>query len=82
MTDTLIYKDTIQRVGYTVIDGTKIVQHTCTISSDNPAEMRVTMTKLDPELYKVNREICRNDFAVFEDAAYTLQAELIAKASE
>lgn len=43
---------------------------------------KVTMTKLDPELYKANREICRNDFAVFEDAAYTLQAELITKAYE
>lgn len=79
MTDTLIYTDSIQRVGYTVIDGVKVVQHTCVISSGNPEEMRVTMTKLNPEAYKENRDVCRADFAVFEDAAYELQAELIAK---
>lgn len=81
MTDTLSYKDTIQRVGYTIIDGVKIVQHTCTISSENPEEMRVSMVKLNADLYRDNRETCRNDFAVFEDAAYALQAELIAKAN-
>lgn len=82
MTDTLFYTDSIQRVGHTIIDGVKIVQHTCTINSGNPQEMRVTMTKLNAELYKEHRDICRNDFAVFEDAAYELQAELIAKMSE
>lgn len=81
MTDTLSYKDTIQRVGYTTIDGVKVVQHTCTISSENPEEMRVSMVKLNADLYKDNRETCRNDFAVFEDAAYVLQAELIEKAN-
>lgn len=79
MTDTLTYKDTIQRVGHTVIDGVKVVQHSCTISSDDPSNMRVTMTKLNSELYKANRDVCRSDFAVFEDAAYTLQEELLAK---
>lgn len=82
MSGTLTYKDTIQRVGYTVIDGVKVVQHTCTISSDNPTEMRVTMVKMDTELYKANRDICRDDFAIFEDAAYALQEELIAKKAE
>lgn len=81
MSDTLIYKDTIQRVGYTVIDGVKVVQHNCVISSDNPQEMRLTMVKLDVEAYKANREVCRADFAVFEDAAYKLQEELIASAT-
>lgn len=77
MTNTLSYKDTIQRVGHTIIDGVKVVQHTCTIDSENPHEMRVTMVKLNPDLYRENREICRNDFAVFEDAAYKLQEELL-----
>lgn len=80
MTETLTYKDTIQRVGYTTIDGVKVVQHACTIDSENPQEMRVTMVKLNTELYKANRDVCRTDFAVFEDAAYKLQEELIAKA--
>lgn len=79
MTETLTYKDTIQRVGYTVIDGVKVVQHVCTIDSENPQDMAVRTIKLDSNLYKNNREICRNDIAVFEDAAYTLQEEHIAK---
>lgn len=79
MADTLTYKDTIQRIGYTIIDGVKVVQHNCTIDSENPQDMRVTMVKLNAELYKANRDTCRDDFAVFEDAAYQLQEELIAK---
>lgn len=79
MTDTLTYVDSIQRIGYTTIDGVKVVQHTCTIDSENPQKMRVAMIKMDAEMYKANREICRDDFAVFEDAAYALQEELIAK---
>ena len=82
MTETLTYTDSIQRVGYTTIDGIKVVQHICTISSENPQEMRVTMTKLDAEMYKNHRNICRDDFALFEDAAYALQEELLAKTSE
>ena len=81
MTDTLSYKDTIQRVGYTTIDGVKVVQHTCVISSENPEEMRVSMVKLNADLYREFREACRNDCAVFEDAAYTLQEELISKSA-
>lgn len=79
MTETLTYKDMIQRVGYTTIDGVKVVQHTCVIDSANPQDMRVSMVKMDAEMYKTNREACRDDFAVFEDAAYQLQEELIAK---
>ena len=79
MTNTLVFKDTIQRVGYTVVDGVKIVQHNCTIDSEDPQNMRITMVKLNAELYKTHRDICRNDFAVFEDAAFALQEELIAK---
>ena len=82
MTETLTVKDTIQRVGYTVIDGVKVVQHTCAIDSVNPQNMVVKMLKLDVEMYKAHRETCRNDFAVFEDSAYELQAELIAKKTE
>ena len=35
---TLSYKDTIQRVGYTIIDGTKVVQYNCIIPVDKPDE--------------------------------------------
>lgn len=79
MSNTLIFKDTIQRLGYTVIDGVKIVQYSCTIDSNNPKDMKIVMSKLNEELYKANREICRADLAAFEDAAYQLQDELLAK---
>lgn len=79
MTETLQIKETIQRIGFTVIDGVKVVQHTCTIASDNPMDMRVGMVKLDAELYRKNRSTCRDDYAVFEDASYALQEELLAK---
>lgn len=79
MVNTLVYKDTIQRVGYTVIDDVKVVQHTCVISSDNPEDIRISMTKLNADLYKLHRDVCRADFATFEDAAYQLQEELIEK---
>lgn len=82
MTDTLSYVDSIQRIGYTTIDGVKVVQHTCTIDSENPQKMRVSMVKIDADMYKANRETCREDFAVFEDAAYALQEELIAKSTD
>ena len=76
---TLVYSDTIQRVGYTIIDGAKVVQYTCVIPLDKPQEMRLGITKLNPELYKANRDICRADYAAFEDAAYKVQEELLAK---
>lgn len=79
MTETLQVVESIQRTGYTVVNGERIVQHTCTISSDDPTKMRVGMVKLNTELYKTNRVICRDDYAVFEDAAYVLQEELISK---
>ena len=79
MTETLQVVETIQRTGFTVIDGVKVAQHTCTISSSDPNQMRVGMVKLDEQMYKNHRSTCRNDYSVFEDAAYALQEELIAK---
>ena len=78
MSATLTYTDTIQRVGHTVINDTKVVQHTCVLPLANPKAMRISMTKLDTEMYKEHRDICRRDFAAFEDAAYQLQEEYIA----
>ena len=81
MSDTLFYTDTIHRVGHTVINGTNVVQHTCVLPLTNPEAMRVSMTKLNAEMYKEHRDICRRDFGVFEDAAFKLQEEYIAKQS-
>ncbi len=78
---TLICKDTIQRVGYTIIDGIKVVQYNCVIDATKPQDMRIITSKLNEEMYKNNRVACRADLATFEDAAYQLQEEYIAKIS-
>lgn len=82
MSNTLMCTDTIQRVGHTIINGTKVVQHVCTISLPNPKDMRVSMIKLNPEMYREYRDVCRADFADFEDAAYQLQDECLARVAE
>lgn len=82
MSETLTYTEAVQRIGYTVIDGVRVVQHTCVIPTGNPKGMRISMTKLNAELYEANRDICRSDFAIFEDAAYQLRNEYLAKINE
>ena len=79
MSNTLVYSDTIQRVGHTIIGGVKVVQYTCIIPLANPKDMRIGITRLDQEMYKANRDFCRADYAAFEDAAYELQEEFLAK---
>jgi hypothetical protein len=79
MNNTLILSDTIQRLGYTVIDDVRVVQYTCIIPLNNPKDMRIGISKLNPDMYKANRDVCRNDYATFEDSAYQLQEELLAK---
>lgn len=82
MNTTLTYTDTVTRIGYTIIGGTKVVQYSCTIPMGKPEEMRITSTRLNPELYKEHRDICRADLAAFEDAAYELQDEYVKKLSK
>ena len=79
MENTLSYKDTIQRVGYTVIDNVRVVQYTCIIPVDAPQDMRIAITKLNMDMYKEHRDQCRADYATFEDEAYKLQEEFMAK---
>lgn len=79
MSETLTCAEYIQRVGYTVINGVRVVQHTCVLPIANPKGMRVSMTKLNAELYEANRDICRGDFAIFEDAAFQLRNEYLSK---
>lgn len=79
MSNTLIVQDTINRLGYTIIDGIKVVQYNCVIPSDNPDEMKIITSKLNNEMYKQHRVTCRADLADFEDAAYELQDTYIAK---
>lgn len=79
MPNTLTFTDTIQRVGYTIIDDIKVVQYTCVIPASKPQDMRIGITKLNSAMYKANRERCRADYAAFEDGAYELQEELLTK---
>jgi hypothetical protein len=79
MSETLTCTEFIQRIGYTVIDGVRVVQHTCVIPTTNPKGMRISMTKLDADLYEMYRDACRSDFAIFEDAAYQLRDKYIGK---
>ena len=81
MEPTLTYTDVVNRVGYTTIGGVKVVQYSCSFPLSNPRDMRITSTRMNPELYKANRDICRADLAKFEDSAYELQDEWIAKLS-
>ena len=77
MSETLVYADTLQRIGYTVIDGERVVQYTCSIPLSNPKDMRLTSTRLTPDLYKANRETGRKDLEEFEDMAYELQDQYL-----
>lgn len=79
MSKTLVVDDTVRRLGYTIIDGVKVVQYDCSIPSDKPEDMRIVVSKLNPEMYKEHRDVCRADQAEFEDGVYLLQDEYIAK---
>lgn len=82
MNNTLFYKDVIQRTGYTIIENVRVVQYTCVIPLDNPKDMRIGITKLNSDMYKANRDICRADYAAFEDAAYALQEQYLPDTGE
>ena len=79
MSETLTIVDTIRKTGYTVINNTKVVEYVCVIPSDNPEGMRMTSTRLNLQMYKEFRDICRADLAEFEDLCYELQADLMNK---
>ena len=82
MSETLTWKDSITRTGYTEIEGKKVMQHVCSISADAPENMTVNSVKIDKELYKANREICRADAAEFEDACYEIQKTYLEKRAQ
>lgn len=77
MSKTMTYTDTVQRLGYTVIDGVKVLQHTCTLKPAEPEKMRVSSIQLNKELYKANLDICRADIAEFEDSCFELQKQYL-----
>ena len=74
-------KKSITFTGTSMIDGKQAEGYQATIDSDNPGDMSISRWQVDKELYKANRVACRQDAAEIEDAAYTLQDEMIAAKS-
>lgn len=79
MSETLVCAEFVQRIGYTVIDGVRVVQHTCVLPVADPKGVRVSMTKLNGELYEANLETCMQDHMIFQRAAFQLRNEYLAK---
>lgn len=63
------------------IDGKDVAGYSATINSENPEDMNLSDWQINKTLYKANRIQCRKDQAEFEDAAYTLQDQMISEVS-
>lgn len=61
------------------IDGKDVAGYSATINSENPEDMNLSDWQINKTLYKSNRIQCRKDQAEFEDAAYTLQDQMISE---
>lgn len=71
-------KKKITLTGESLIDGKQAEGYQATIDSANPEDIVFSSWQTDKVLYKANRAACRKDAADFEDAAYTLQDQLLA----
>ena len=75
----LVITETVRREAYTVIDGKNVVFHSLDINSTNPSSFNLHDSILDHEMYKANKAECRQNIADFEDSAYALVEEMVAK---
>lgn len=75
----LTTKRTVTITGTSTIDGVAAEGYQAVIDSNNPTDMTLSSWQQDKAVYKANRTQCRADAAAFEDAAYTLQDEMIAE---
>lgn len=77
----LTYTETIKREATTVVNDVEVARHMLHIREAAPNEMVCNLLIKDHEAYKSKevRDVIRADHAEFEDAAYDLQAELLAK---
>ena len=66
----------------TIIDGVEICGYQAQIDSENPENLVISEYKINKDAYKENRETCRKDKAAFEDHAYKIQDEMLAKMHE
>lgn len=65
--------------GESIFDGVSAAGYTAKINSNNPEDITLTNWTNDKTAYKNNRAQCYKDREEFEDAAYALQAEMIAE---
>ena len=65
--------------GNSIIDGVSAEGYRAEINSDNPEDMTISKWQQDKATYKANRIQCRKDAEEFEEMAYALQDEMIAK---
>lgn len=72
-------KEKITVSGKSMIDGVEVCGYQALIDSSNPADIAFTDWQVNKEMYKANRAECRMDQAEFEDYAYTIQDEMLAK---
>lgn len=77
----LTVKKNITLTGNSTIDGAVAENYQAVIPGDNPENMNISSWQQDKAVYKANRAQCRQDKADFEDAAYSLQDEMIAEAA-
>lgn len=75
----LTKKESITIIGKSVIDGMEVCGYQAQIDSENPADITLTDWQINKDMYKANRSECRADQAEFEDYAYSVQDELLAK---
>lgn len=64
--------------GHSVIDGMEAMLYTAQFDSDNPHGVTFNYYMSNNEVYKANREVCRNDQMEFEEYVYALQDEALA----
>lgn len=72
-------KKSITITGHSVIDGKRAAEYRASIDETSPENMIMTNSQLDKEVYKENRVQCRKDAAEFEELAYSIQDQMIAK---
>lgn len=75
-------KEKITITGKSIIEGVEVCGYQAQIDSADPSNIVLTDWQVDKEMYKANRTACRADQAEFEDYAYAVQDEMIAKVTE
>jgi hypothetical protein len=70
-------REKINITGESVIDENVVCTFSAVIDPEAPENMVVNQFTRDKDAYKAHREVCREDFAEFEDFAYARQAEIL-----